>query len=283
MIEHNKVEKQLLEIPMKWQVSDNMEYKDLLLSTIAAGFFRAYGLRSKGSALSMDIINSISDDTYDISKRNILVWNLYVLAKEFTENENWDMALKYIERAEKNWSRDVILGDELGVYHVSWIEQIMLERAKLYMSLGRRSEFNKITEDILINRLDFLTLADKEIGEKDIRDRCTYSCYELIALESKINKDIKYAGEMIIKALECKGKKITANEIYKYYNSDKEISSQHLFEIYYMKYRKIRNCSFDNMSYGYCQSCIDFKGEGRCEKNKNTTNKYKACSKYRGV
>jgi len=283
MIEYNKMNRFLLELPMNEQISEGMEYKDLLLSTITAGFYRAYGLRSKGFAISMDIVNSIDDNTYDISKRNVLVWNLYVLSREFAENENWDMAFKYIERAEKNWSRDVILGDELGVYHVSWAEQLFLERAKLYMSLGRRDEFRQITGNILKSRLNFISRAANEIGEKDIKDRCTYSCYELIAIESKMNRNIKYASKMIMKALEYKGISLEDYNACDCQRGDKKISLQHLFEIYHIYYRNKPNYSFDSMSYGYCESCIDFKGVGMCDKTKMITNGHRACSKYRGV
>ena len=71
-----------------------------------------------------------------MNHRNILVWNLHILSGEYTDEGMYDEALNLVERAEKNWTRDVILGDEIGVYHVSWIEQIWHKQAEICLLVG---------------------------------------------------------------------------------------------------------------------------------------------------
>lgn len=133
----------------------NVDYQNILLSSIIAGFHRAYGLRNEGIEMSVEITHDIGDNTENLWERNILVWNLYILTRELIDDKEYEKALEYIDRLEKNWSRDVILGDEIGFYHVSWIEQIWLRKAEVYLLTEKYDDFESITDKILQSRMKF--------------------------------------------------------------------------------------------------------------------------------
>ncbi|EYE89033.1 hypothetical protein Q428_05085 [Fervidicella metallireducens AeB] len=181
-----------------------MDYKNLLLSSIVAGFHRAYGSRDVGISMARDIVNTINDYTENLWERNLLVWNLYILARDFIDDGEYEYALNYAERAEKNWSRDVILGDDIGVYHVSWIEQIWLRKAEIYLLTSQIGKFEETTDKILSERFNFFKYAEGITGERILKDRCTYSCFELMSLQKR-KENIDIAVRMIKKAILYKG------------------------------------------------------------------------------
>ncbi|WDU82344.1 hypothetical protein [Caloramator sp. Dgby_cultured_2] len=76
-------------------------YTNLLLSSIMAGIHRTFGLRHEGIIMALEIVDTIKDDTSNLIERNLLVWNLYVLAHEFIEECSFERAMNFIERAEK--------------------------------------------------------------------------------------------------------------------------------------------------------------------------------------
>ncbi|KRQ86144.1 hypothetical protein ABG79_02083 [Caloramator mitchellensis] len=251
-------------------------FRNFLLSSIVAGFHRTFGIRHEGINMSLEIISSIEDDTENLLERNLLIWNLYVLAQEYIEEGNLDKAMNFIERAEKNWSRDVLLGDELGVYHVSWIEQLWYLKAQIYMLLYDEKRFQSMIDRILFNRYELFKNAEIITGEKILNDRCTYNCFEILGVEQK-RKDIYKAINFIKQAILIKSGLNMNDDIaklknnpYKYFDS--------LLSYYY----KIQDYPYDNIKYLYCASCKYFDGEQLCNKFSVTTDKYKACSNYEG-
>lgn len=256
-----------------------VNYENTLLSSIIAGFHMAYGYKGEGLSMSMEIINNINDGTEALNERNILVWNLYNLAEELINECNYDIALKFIERAEKNWSRDVILGDEIGVYHVSWIEQIWLKKAKIFLMTEEMSKFEMITDNILLNRFRFFKDAEEHTGETIIGDRCTYTCFEIMAAEKR-KKNSEAAISLIKQAITHKGVYLN----WKYYllseKYEKTESYQRVVNLYSRFYYSLSNSSYDCIKYGYCKSCKDYKNDF-CSRRNTNTNEKRACSLYR--
>lgn len=257
-----------------------LNYENTLLSSIIAGFHMANGLKGEGLAMSMEIVNNIRDETEDINDRNILVWNLYNLSEELINENSYDIALNFIERAERNWSRDLILGDELGVYHVSWIEQIWLKKAKIFLMTHEYKKFEALTDKILLSRFRLFQAAENITGETIIGDRCTYTCFEIMAAEKRMNNSTS-AINMIKQAINHKG--IYLNK--KYYllseKYEKTESYQRAFNLYSRFYYRLPNSSYDNIQYGYCKSCREYS-ENYCNKRNVKTDDRKACSLYQG-
>jgi serpin B len=73
------------------------EYDNYTLASIIAGFLRLYGLRHDGISMSMEIVNNIGDDTQSLIDKNILVWNLYILAKEFIDDGAYENSLDFLK------------------------------------------------------------------------------------------------------------------------------------------------------------------------------------------
>ena len=251
-------------------------YDNVLLSSIIAGFHRTFGLRHEGISMALEIVESIKDDTPNLLERNLLVWNLYVLAQEFLEEGNLEKAMGFIERAEKNWTRDVLLGDEIGVYHVSWIEQFWYLKSQIYMLLYDEKNFQKMIDMILSSRYNLFKEAEQVTGETIIYDRCTYNAYEIMAMESR-RKNILNAINFLKQAILIKGnikvdndnKNISSNP-YKYYDNLMNF------------FNRLQEKPYDNIKYLYCASCRFFDGEGLCKRHGTTTDKFKACSMYEG-
>lgn len=266
-----KVSKSILE-------SYALNYENTLLSSIIAGFHMTCGFREEGLTMYMEIIKNIEDGTESLNDRNILVWNLYNLSEELINEGYFDIALEFIERAEKNWTRDVILGDEIGVYHVSWIEQLWMKKAKIFLMTEDRSEFERITDKILLSRFEFFIDAVAGTGETIIGDRCTYSCFEIMAAEKR-KKNSEAAINMIKQAITHKG--VYLNK--KYYLLSKKYEKtepyQRVFNLYSRFYYGLSNSSYDSIDYGYCKSCRDYNNN-YCKARGINTSERRACSLY---
>ncbi len=256
-----------------------LNYDNNLLSSIIAGFHMSYGFKGEGLSMSMEIINNIHEGTESLNDRNILVWNLYNLSEELINEQNYDIALKFIERAEKNWSRDVILGDEIGVYHVSWIEQLWLKKAKIFLLTEKKEEFEALTDKILLNRFDYFKGAREHTGESILGDRCTYTCFEIMAAEKR-RKNSKTAIDLIKQAIMHKG--VYLNRKYYLFSEKYERTEPYgrVFNLYSRFYYRLSNSSYDCISYGYCKSCREYSNNYCIRRNINT-NENKACSLYR--
>lgn len=267
-----KVSKSLLE-------NYALNYENTLLSSIIAGFHMSYGFKGEGLSMSMEIINNIDDDTEALNDRNILVWNLYNLSEELINEQNYDIALKFIERAERNWSRDVILGDEIGVYHVSWIEQLWLKKAKIFLLTEEIDKFEIITDRILLSRFSFFKEAEEHTGETIKGDRCTYTCFEIMAAEKR-RKNSAAAIGLIKQAIMHKG--VYLNK--KYYllseKYEKAEPYQRVFNLYSRFYYRLSNSSYDCIDYGYCKTCREYNNSF-CSRHNININERRACSQYR--
>ena len=257
-----------------------IDYRNLNLASIIASFHRAYGLRDEGNSLSLELINTIRDYSEDIKERNLLVWNLYVIAREFIDEGSGEDALKLIDRAERNWSRDLILGDSMGVYHISWIEQLWLLRAEAMLILDDEEGFQKISDRILLSRFEFFREAEDKTGETILQDRCTYSCMELMAFAER-RRDLKKALGIIKQAVIHKAGGKINNDLLKLAVKDecKDVDSR-TFNLYLKYYYKFPDSPFDNISYGYCSSCKYFDGVLKCSKREIEAGIYKACTLY---
>lgn len=257
-----------------------MDYKNLTLSSIVAGFHRAFGLRDEGNMMSLEIINAIRDDTDSFNERNTLVWNLHILSREYIDNGMYEEAMSIIERAERNWTRDVILGDEIGVYHISWLEQLLLRKAEIYMLINNEEKFQKITDIILLNRFNYFVNAHKYTGESIVKDRCTYNCFELMAFESR-RKNILLSLKMIKQAIKHRiGIDFEDNfNLRIAIAREKSGNLYKAFELYSKHYYKLPETSFDSIRYGYCKTCAYFDNN-KCRKTGTSIEFFKACSKY---
>lgn len=257
------------------------DYKNPIISSIIAGFHRAYGLRNEGTSISLEILNNIDDDTDNICHRNILVWNLYILSGEYIDEGIYDEAMHVARRAENNWTRDVILGDEMGVYHVSWLEQIWQRQAEIYLLSGERNNFEIITDKILSSRLDFFSKAEEITGENILRDRCTYNCLELIAFEKR-KRDIEKALEIIKEAVFIKAGIQYKQEFQSLLKlqKDNKLNLCKNFDVFLKYYYSIHDISYDNLTYSYCKACKYFENGKLCLKRNMECDAYKACSEY---
>jgi hypothetical protein len=255
------------------------DYQNLMMSSIIAGFHRAYGIRNEGISMSMEIVNSISDDTVKLWERNILVWNLYILSRELIDDNEYDDALKYSERAEANWSRDVLLSDDLGVYHVSWVEQIWLRQAEIYLLIDNKNSFKIVCDKILDKRMNLFNKAMQNTGEGINKDRCTYSCLELMAYEKR-KHDIKAAVSMIKQAVKHKGALTDDKFFIMFKEIDNIVQNTKLFDLWTKLYYKIPDSPFDNILYSYCKSCKHFNENEICSKFNIKTDAHKACSHF---
>lgn len=259
--------------------SYNLDYKNQTLASIIAGFHRIYGRRNEGITMSLEIVGNIDDETENLFERNILIWNLYVLSREFIDDAEYENAMLLIERAEKNFSRDVILGDDIGVYHVSWLEQILLRKAEVYLLTNKIDSFQEVTDKILLNRFEFFNKAYEVTGETIVGDRCTYSCLELMALELR-RKDIDLAVNMIKQSIRHKaGSQIIDLLDEKIINKYKQ-NKYKIFDYYTKCFFEIPDKPFDNCSYGYCKTCKGFDRKGQCLKFNIGTDFFKSCSQY---
>lgn len=262
--------------------SYKVDYKNPLISSIIAGFHRSYGLRNEGISMALDIVGNIKDDTVNIQDRNILVWNLYILSGEFIDEGIYDEAINVTKRAEKNWSRDVVLGDEIGVYHVSWIEQIWQRLAEIYLLIDDKKNFETITDKITASRLDFYNKAEEITGESILKDRCTYNCLELLAFSYRKN-NIEKALKVIKQAIILKAG-IRENEELKinmdYIGEDKTKLYNH-FGLCLKYFYSIHEQPYDNIRYSYCKSCKYFIDNKKCSKLGRELEEYKCCAKYR--
>jgi hypothetical protein len=262
--------------------SYKVDYKNSLIASIIAGFHRSYGLRNEGISMALEIVSNIKDDTESINDRNILVWNLYILSGEFIDEGLYDEAINFTKRAEKNWSRDVVLGDEIGVYHVSWLEQIWQRQAEISLLIDDKRKFELLTDKIIASRNDFYSKAEEITGETSMKDRCTYNCLELLAFGYR-KYDIQKALETIKQAITLKLGTYQKGEmkiINQYVNEDKAKLYNHFGQCL-KYYYSIHEQPYDNISYSYCKSCKYFIDNKKCNKLDLELEEYKCCAKYR--
>ena len=254
------------------------EYGNYTLASIIAGFHRSFGLKNEGNAISLEITNNICEDTENLISKNLLIWNLYVLTAEYVEDYNFDEALKLIEKMESLWSRDVLLGDDMGVYHVSWFEQILLKKAEVYQLVGYKDGFEEVTDKILWNRFNFYSEASKKMTISPVHDRCIYTCLELMANTSR-KKNISKAISILKHALLYKAGPENFNRLKNYIELKSKKESLRKYDLYFKCFNRISDYSYDYTKYGYCSTC-KFYDNNNCSKLSIKTSGFKACSNY---
>jgi hypothetical protein len=253
--------------------------KNLQVASVIAGFHRAFGSRNDGILMSLDIIGNIKDDSLISMERNLLVWNLYMLTSEFIEEGMYDKAMEFLSRAEYNWSRDVVLGDDLGVYHVSWLEQLWHKRAEIFFLLGDEVNFINECNKIMASRDALFLRAEELTGESMLLDRCSYSCLEIQAFSTR-KSNIEKALELLEYAIVLKGADISYLEKHDAKDS-KHVSNPEKQYWNCLKYfYSLDNQPFDNIRYTYCASCKYYE-KGFCKIHQISVDEFKCCSKYR--
>ena len=254
------------------------EYGNYTLASIVAGFHRSFGLKNEGNAISLEITNNICEDTINLSDRNLLVWNLYMLTSEYIEEYNFDEALRFIEKMESIWSRDVLLGDDMEVYHVSWLEQILLKKAEVYLLMEYAEGFEEVTDKILWKRFKFYSDANKKMPVSPVHDRCIYACLELMAITSR-KKDINKAISILKQALLYKAGFENFNKFKNYIELKGKKDNLRKYDMYFRCFYRISDFSYDYVKYGYCGTC-KFYHNNNCSKLGILTSDFKACSNY---
>ena len=199
-----------------------------------------------------------------------------MLTKELIGDGDYDKALELCKRAESNWTRDVVLGDDTGAYHVSWMEQLWLQRAQIYMLKGECDSFESITDNIIYNRMKLFIEASETTGEGIIKDKCTFSCFELMAFERK-KRDYQGACGFLRQAICHRGGEAMLERL----TGTRDESFTHgrfreLLKLYY----RLPDVPYDNIHYGYCRTCRNFNGIDACEHHRISTDKRKACTMY---
>lgn len=256
----------------------NVEYENYMLASIIAGFHRSFGLKNEGNAISLEITYNICEDTLNLLNKNLLIWNLYVLTDEYIKEYNYDEALKFIEKMETIWSRDVLLGDDIGVYHVSWLEQILLKKAEAYLLTGNVWGFEEVTDKILWNRLKFFSDANKKMSISPLHDRCIYTCLELMA--SMCRKENIDTAVMILKqALLYKTGPVNYRKLKNYIESKSKKDYLKKYNMYLRCFNRVSDYTYDYVKYGYCSTC-KFYDNSNCRELGIITSDFKACSKY---
>lgn len=254
---------------------------NLIMSTFLANFHIKFGLKNKGIQMLENIILTIEGDSLDGVKRNLLLWNSYVLLKENIELGQYDRGRVLIQKCKKLYSRDLLLEDVVGNFHVSWKEQIFLEEAKLHKNLNNSSETIKICNEIIKNRNHTRKNA-LIIHEKIKVDRCKAEAYFLLAGMYK-DLDIKKCVEYIKLAIYYK---ISNKQLYKVIirRADK-LYKDNLKNVYFYLvkyYFKEGDSSYDNIEYLYCGTCKHNLKEV-CSRKGIEISENKACALYQPI
>lgn len=142
--------------------------------------------------------------------------------------------------------------------------------------------FEEVTDLILNSRYSFFKEANKITGETILQDRCTYNCYEIMALEKRKN-NIELAVKIIKQAIKLKGGINLKKDINLAWAKEKEEKGNFakVFELYLKYFNRLSDVPYDNIQYGYCKTCSFFDSCGKCALRNIETERYKACSQYK--
>lgn len=255
---------------------------NLIMSTFIANFHMKFGLKNKGIEITKNIIESISSDEANLVKKNLFLWNSYILLEEYIEMGIYDTSMNLIRKLKDIYSRDVLLGDIVGNFHVSWYEQILLKEANLNNKIGRKDKVIKICNNIIEDR-EIIKKNARFIGEKIKVDRCKAESYYILA-KIYFKMEIKKSIEYIRLALYYK---TNNKELYKaLLKKSKDIEKQKGLEskyIYLIKcYLREGSISYDNIKYLYCKTC-KYNKNNICDKNGVKISEKKTCSLYKPI
>ncbi|MEF9935633.1 MAG: hypothetical protein RR539_00200 [Clostridium sp.] len=257
---------------------EKKEKNNMIMSTLIGNFQKKFGLKSQGVDIISNIINNLSEDTECIVERNILVFNLYNLIDEYIDLERYDLAYSLIEKAKRCFSRDVILGDSLGSFHVSWIEQIMLKEAKLNMKIKENQRAEEICRNVIDMR-EQVRCSAAFIDENIDTDLCLAISYRYLS-KINIHKNNSLGADYIKKSIyyKCINKDDYKAYIKRYSDINNE-KDQEAYSFLVKTYLNELPPSYDNIKYGYCETC-SYNCNNYCQKHNIKVSCKKACAQY---
>lgn len=227
-----------------------------LIKMISSGYFLNYGKVEEGTLLILDIIRSIEGNICSAKERNILIWCLYSMMKICIEEEDLQGVLKYGEQAEKLWSRELMLEDKTGVYHISWLEQILLRKAEAFIKAGETMEAMKLLEDIIQRRHSLIDKAERLTGDTIALDRCLYTGLFLQSQAIK-GSSLQLSIDKLKAALEVKTGYFSIDTVKRSEKLEEKYYKRldKLYSLYVSFYNNIKDSSYDIIKYMYCGSC----------------------------
>jgi tetratricopeptide (TPR) repeat protein len=253
-----------------------------------AGLHRSCGDFDLGIKISEDIVEKAKMGDENVSETSIAVWNLYILSKIYIEKEKFDKAYRALDMAEHYWSKDLILADSTGICRVHGKEDIWLRRAFGYLIQGRKDDFEKVIDRVMLSRYELYKKAYEFTGETPIRDLCLLDCLEYSSYMCRNLEDLKNALTFIKTALRYLGRIPIDNNYLEGKIHEKNGDYKNAYTYYLKFYLANRPQLFsDTMVYGTCRSCAYFSTadgiEGECKRNNISVDEHKACSKYLAI
>lgn len=261
------------------------EPQNIELVSYIAGLHRSCGNFDLGIRISEDIADKADMSIDNISEMSIGVWNLFMLSKIYIEQEKFDKAYRNLDAVERYWSKDLILADSTGMYRVKNKEDIWLRRAFGYLIQGRKDDFEKIIDRVILSRYELYNNAYEVTGERPIRDACLLDCFEYSSYMCRNMEDLKHAVVFIKTALRYLGRVPSDNNYLEGKICERSGDLKNAYTYYLKFYLTNRpQLFYDAMVYGTCKCCIYFDtadgNDGICKKHNSKVDQHKACSKF---
>lgn len=255
---------------------------NLIMSTFIANFHIKFGLKNKGIEITKNIVDNISNKESNLVKKNLLLWNNYILLEEYIELEMYNISKEILKSLKNIYSRESLLGDIVGNFHISWYEQILLKEADINFKIENFDNAIELCKSVIYKR-EKIKLGASSIGEKVKVDRCKSEAYYILG-KIYFNIKIEKAIEYIKLALYHKS---VNKELYKVLlKKSKDIGNQKGLKsmyIYLIKcYSREGSISYDNIRYLYCKSC-KYNSNNICDKNKFKISEKKTCRLYKPI
>lgn len=258
--------------------------QNIELISLIAGLHRSCGNFELGVKISKDIVQKAKMGE-DLKETGVAVWNLYILSKVYMEQEKFDKAYRALDIAEMFWSKDYILADSTGMCRVRNIEDLWLRRAFAYLIQGRKEDFEKVIDRVMMARYELYNKAYEVTGEVPLRDVYLLDCFEYSSYMCRNMEDIEHAIIFIKTALRYLGRVPLTNNYLegKLYEKAGDLKNAYTYYLkFYLENRPQVFC--ESVVYGTCQSCAYFctedEIEGECVKRNIRVDRQKACSKY---
>ena len=250
-----------------------------------AGLHMSWGDFDLGIRISEDIVEKTYMGEDNVKETGITVWNLYVLSKIYLEQERFDKAYRALDTAERYWSKDYVLVDDTDMYRVRNKEDLWLRRAFGYLIQGRKDDFERIADKVMLSRYELYSMAYDITKEIPIRDGCLLDCFEYSSYMYRNMEDLKQAIVFIKTATRYLGKVPIDNDYIDGKTCEKNKELKNAYNHYVRFYLSNRPQIFcETMVYGTCKSCVYFKStdenEGICKKLNIDVDQHKACSKF---
>lgn len=259
--------------------------QNIELMSFIAGLHRSCGSFDLGIKISEDIVEKAYIGKDDMNETSIGVWNLYILSKIYIEQERFDKAYRALDAAERYWSKNLMLAQGTGMYRVKNKEDIWLRRAFGYLLQGRKDDFERIIDKVILSRYEIYNKANEITGEIPLRDACLLDCFEYSSYMSRNHEDLKHAVIFIKTALRYLGRIPADNNYLEGKICEKSGDLKNAYT-YYLKFYLANRPQFfyDNLIYGTCRSCAYFNtvdgNEGECKKHNIAVDQHKACDEF---